>query len=75
MTFVLSHVMVLFILALAGQCSRYNIVLKDWTFRLSNTTQDYPANIPSSLSLDLIENRLVANDPYYRDNFLSFYKF
>lgn len=41
---------------------------------MENDTREYPATIPSSLSLDLIDNHRIT-DPYYRDNFLKFYQY
>lgn len=42
---------------------------------MEGATRDYPATIPSSLAWDLIDNKLVSSDPYYRDNFLQFYQY
>lgn len=64
----------LLLIALTQQ-ARFSQSLTQWTFRLEGATREYPATIPSSLALDLIENKLVSSDPYYRDNFLQFYQF
>jgi hypothetical protein len=54
---------------------RYRNTLTAWTFRVENESTSYPATIPSSLSLDLIDNGRISKDPYYRDNFLKFYDY
>jgi len=54
--------------------SRYTDSLTKWTFTIGEDTQKYSATIPSSLSLDLVDNGLIK-DQYYRDNFLAFYNY
>jgi len=49
--------------------------LTNWNFTYEKAKGWYPARIPSSLAWDLIDNKLVSNDPYFRDNFLQFYDF
>lgn len=68
-------VAVLALLIVSTTAVRYSLFLRDWNFTLNSSSTSYPAKIPSTLSLDLIENRLVKADPYYRSNFLDFYAF
>lgn len=35
----------------------------------------YKASVPSTLADDLMDNGIVSKNPYYRDNFLQFYKY
>lgn len=56
------------------QTKRYNASLKEWSFTIENETQQYSANIPSTLSLDLVDNGIIK-DPYFRDNFLKYYNY
>lgn len=65
----------LFLLLQITSSARYTQSLSQWTFRVENTSRDYPAVVPSSLAWDLIDNKLISNDPYYRDNFLQFYAY
>ena len=64
----------LLLLGLVSADDRYTSSLTKWKFSLGNSSFQYPANIPSSLSLDLVDNGHI-NKPYYRDNFLTFYNF
>jgi beta-mannosidase len=68
-------VLLLLVLLAATQQTRFSQSLTQWTFRYEGAARDYPAIIPSSLAWDLIDNKLVSSDPYYRDNFLQFYQF
>lgn len=65
--------LIFIILLAATHQTRFSQSLTQWTFRYEGGTKDYPATIPSSLAWDLIDNKLVSSDPYYRDNFLQFY--
>ena len=60
---------------MAVSSQRYASSLTAWTFTIQDNPQSYPATIPSTLSLDLIDNNLINSNPYYRDNFLNFYKY
>lgn len=66
---------ILVILAAGAAAQRYTAKLDKWTFKIEGDNNQYQANIPSTLSLDLIDNGLVSKDPYYRDNFLKFYQY
>ena len=66
---------VLLVLLVGVALCRYNESLTAWSFSLEGSSRYYPATIPSSLAWDLVDNKLVSNDPYYRDNFLQFYEF
>ena len=54
--------------------SRYTDSLTKWSFTIGDNPQKYPATIPSSLSLDLVDNGII-DKPYYRDNFLAYYAY
>jgi beta-mannosidase len=45
-----------------------------WFFSNSSNPKLYPAKVPSTFHMDLLDNKLV-DDPYYRDNLLEFYKY
>jgi hypothetical protein len=66
--------LLLLLIALTQQ-ARFSQSLTQWTFRFEGASRDYPATIPSSLAWDLIDNKLISSDPYYRDNFLQFYQY
>jgi hypothetical protein len=55
--------------------TRYTQSLTKWTFKIENNSKEYAATIPSSLAWDLIDNKIISNDPYFRDNFLQFYEY
>ena len=44
-----------------------------WQFKLSNESVSRPATVPSTLTQNLIENKLVDKDLYFRNNFLDMY--
>jgi beta-mannosidase len=67
-------VLVCFIFIYGIQADRYTSSIKKWTFTIENDTRQYSADIPSTLSLDLIDNGVIS-DPYYRDNFLQYYNY
>ncbi len=46
----------------------------DWSFWNKTSYKSYPANVPSTFHLDLLDNKLVQ-DPYYRENLLDYYKY
>lgn len=71
----ISCILILLALVALTYQARYNQSLTQWTFRIEGGSKDYPASIPSSLAWDLIDNKLVSSDPYYRDNFLQFYQY
>ena len=54
---------------------KHNFSLTTWTLNIENDTRSFKAYIPSTLSLDLIDNGLIDSDPYYRDNFLKYYEY
>ena len=64
--------LLLFLAIIQSAKSRYTDTLTKWSFSIDNSSFKYPATIPSSLSLDLVDNGHI-NKPYYRDNFLAFY--
>jgi beta-mannosidase len=55
--------------------ARYTQPLTKWTFKIESNPKEYPSITPSSLAWDLIDNKIVSNDPYFRDNFLQFYDY
>jgi hypothetical protein len=71
----ISTILILLALAVLTCQLRYNQSLTQWSFRYEGAAKDYPATIPSSLAWDLIDNKIVSSDPYYRDNFLQFYQY
>jgi hypothetical protein len=48
------------------------IPLSNWSFRIVNKTVWNPANVPSTVHLDLLDNKMIK-DPYYRANLLDLY--
>ncbi|CAK62388.1 unnamed protein product (macronuclear) [Paramecium tetraurelia] len=46
---------------------------KGWNFRRSDNSTWYPANVPSTVHMDLMDNKLI-DDPYFEDNLLSMYE-
>eukprot|EP00347_Sterkiella_histriomuscorum_P013880 403363013 len=44
----------------------------NWQFRQASKDQWYPANVPSTVHMDLMTNGLL-DDPYYRDNLMKAY--
>lgn len=48
------------------------LINKNWQFREFDWTKWYPANIPSTVHLDLLANGLIQ-DPYYRSQNLDIY--
>ena len=54
--------------------TKYTRNITSWTFSVDGNSTRYTATIPSSLSLDLVENKVIT-DPYYRDNFLKYYDY
>ena len=71
----ISCILILLAIVAMSEQARYNQSLTQWTFRIEGGSKDYPASIPSSLAWDLIDNKIVSSDPYYRDNFLQFYQY
>ncbi len=71
----LRFIVILFALAALSFQARYSQTLKQWTFKYEGGAREYPATIPSSLAWDLIDNKVISSDPYYRDNFLQFYDY
>lgn len=71
----LMKVIILLILLAITHQTRYSQSLTLWTFRYEGSAREYPTTIPSSLAWDLIDNKIVSSDPYYRDNFLQFYQY
>ena len=47
----------------------------NWTLSIQGSAAAYDVTIPSTLADDLVTHKLVPTDPYYRDNFLQFYKY
>ncbi|CAD8151137.1 unnamed protein product [Paramecium pentaurelia] len=46
---------------------------KGWKFRRSDNNTWYPANVPSTIHMDLFDNKLI-DDPYFEDNLMSMYE-
>jgi beta-mannosidase len=68
-------VVIILLVLVAFTQTRFSQSLTQWSFRYEGSIRDYPATIPSSLAWDLIDNKVVSSDPYYRDNFLQFYQY
>lgn len=68
-------IILLVLLLPLAQCARYTQKLNKWTFKIENNSKEYSSNSPSCLAWDLIDNKIVSNDPYFRDNFLQFYQY
>lgn len=71
----LSTVLVLVVLLQLAVGVRYSQTLNKWTFKIEGNPKEYSSITPSSLAWDLIDNKIVSNDPYFRDNFLQFYDY
>ena len=71
----MKNILLLCSLLLIASTTRYNFSLTTWSFKIEDDPKEYKASIPSTLSLDLIDNGVISADPYYRDNFLSYYKY
>lgn len=54
-----------------AQVSR-QLINKNWQFREYDWSKWYPASIPSTVHLDLLDNGLIK-DPYYRAQNLDIY--
>lgn len=52
-----------------------SVELKSWQFYFEGESTRYPATIPSTLAQDLKKVGLVSDEPYFRDNFLQYYKY
>lgn len=68
-------ILIIFLFINLSASTKFKQSLTQWTFRYEGASRDYPTTIPSTLSWDLIDSKVVSSDPYYRDNFLQFYEY
>lgn len=56
--------MILLFLLVAVEARLTTNLNKGWKFRKTTETTWYPANVPSTVHLDLLDNKLI-DDPYF----------
>lgn len=63
---------IVYLLLLVAATSTVISLNGPWRFKIGTNTTTYPANIPSTVHLDLMDNGLLK-DPYVKANLLDAY--